>query len=305
MAVRHAADTDQNGVTSAEVVQERLHADAHWIEDGTIELRMLAPDALSSAGAGPTGPQGPAGPTGPQGPIGPQGPPGQPGADGVAGQDGAPGEQGPQGVPGPAGQTGAAGPQGPQGATGDTGPTGATGPAGSQGIQGLTGATGPQGPQGEQGATGQTGIQGPQGIQGIQGIQGNTGSQGPPGAAGLTLIRLMVAARTYTNLGAGPTESNAADRAMIDLTGRTNARIHGHVSVAFVTGNLKVQYSTDGSAFSDLTTGLVSQTSTGLKTSASAVIPAGAKQLVLLRVVATGGNGTEDPVVNGVTVEIT
>lgn len=145
------------------------------------------------------------------------------------------------------------------------------------------------------------GAQGPQGIQGPQGLQG---AQGPQGAAGLTILRLMVAARTYTNLGAGPTESSTADRALIDLTGRTNARVHAHVSVAFGTGNLKVQYSTDGTNFSDLTTGL-SNTGTGLRTSASAAIPAGAKQLVILRIVAFGGNGTEDPVANGVTVEIT
>lgn len=121
----------------------------------------------------------------------------------------------------------------------------------------------------------------------------------------MTLLRLMVAARTYTNQGAGPTESNTADRALIDLTGRSNARIFGHISVAFVTGNVKIQYSTDGTNFSDLTTGLQSQTGAGLKSSASAAIPAGAKQLVVLRVVAFGGNGTEDPVVNGLTVEIT
>lgn len=115
----------------------------------------------------------------------------------------------------------------------------------------------------------------------------------------------MVAPRTYTNQGAGPTESSTSDRALIDLTGRSNARLLAQVSTAFGTGNVKVQYSTDGSSFSDLTTGLQSQTSTGLKASASAAIPAGAKQLVQLRVVAFGGNGTEDPVVNGASVEIT
>jgi len=108
-----------------------------------------------------------------------------------------------------------------------------------------------------------------------------------------------------TNMGAGPVESSVLNRALVDLTGRTNARIHAHVTVAFVTGNLKAQYSTDGSSFSDLTTGLVSPTGTGLKTSASAAIPAGAKQLVLLRMVGYGGNGTEDPAVSGVAVEIT
>ncbi len=166
----------------------------------------------------------------------------------------------------------------------------------------MAGPTGPTGPAGADGSDGAAGATGSQGIQGIQGIQGSTGNTG---AAGLTLIRLQVAAITLTNLGAGPTESSVLNRALVDLTGRTNCRIHAHVTVAFVTGNAKVQYSTDGTTFSDLTTGLVSQTSTGLKTSASAAIPAGAKQLVVLRVVGTGGNGTEDPAVNGVTVEIT
>lgn len=40
-------------------------------------------------------------------------------------------------------------------------------------------------------------------------------------------------------------------------------------------------------------------------TSVASAIPVGAKQLVILRVVAFGGNASEDPVVNGVTVEIT
>jgi len=113
----------------------------------------------------------------------------------------------------------------------------------------------------------------------------------------------MISARTYTNQGAGPTESSTQDRAVIDLTGKTNVWFRAHVSVAFVTGNVKLQYSTDGTTFVDLTGGLQSQTSTGLKASASAAIPAGAKTAVLLRVVAFGGNATEDPVVNALTVE--
>jgi hypothetical protein len=179
------------------------------------------------------------------------------------------------------------------------GPQGDPGSAGQQGIQGIQGVKGDTGDTGAQGIQGLPGQDGQQGIQGIQGVTGN------PGAAGLTLIRLGVAARTYTNQGAGAAESNVADRALVDLTGRTNARIHGHVSVVFVTGNVKAQYSIDGAAWSDLTTGLVAQTSTGLKTSAATAIPAGAKRLVILRVAAFGGNGTEDPVVNAVTVEIT
>jgi hypothetical protein len=92
---------------------------------------------------------------------------------------------------------------------------------------------------------------------------------------------------------------------VVDLTGRTNCRLLAHISVAFVTGNMKAQYSTDGTNFSDLTAALNSPTTTGLKASNSAAIPAGAKTLVILRLAVTGGNGTEDPVVNGADVEIT
>lgn len=133
-----------------------------------------------------------------------------------------------------------------------------------------------------------------------------TGADGATGPAGPVWLVLPIAQanRTFTNLGAGPTESSSTDRVLADLTGKTNVRVFAHITVAFVTGNLKVQYSTDGTNFSDLTTGLQSQTSTGLKTSASAAIPAGAKALVILRMVGYGGNGTEDPAVNGVALEV-
>lgn len=118
-------------------------------------------------------------------------------------------------------------------------------------------------------------------------------------------MRLMVAPRTYTNLVAAVTERSTQDRAAVDLTGRSNVRLLAHVSTVFVTGNVKVQYSTDGTNWSDLTTGLVSPTGAGPKASASAAIPAGAKALVLLRIVGYGGNTTEDPVVNAAVVEVT
>jgi hypothetical protein len=114
----------------------------------------------------------------------------------------------------------------------------------------------------------------------------------------------MVAPRTYTNQGAGPTESSTQDRAVVDLTGRTSARILGHVSTGGTTAVFKAQYSTDGTSFSDLTN-TIAASGTGLKASASMAIPGGAKAVVILRVVATTGNGTEDPVLNGVDVEIT
>ena len=206
-----------------------------------------------------------------------------------------PGGQGPAGPPGPEGPEG---PQGVQGDAGTDGAAGAQGPQGQQGIQGPAGTDGAAGPQGDAGAQGQ------QGIQGIQGIQGAQGDPGAPGAAGLTLIRLMVAPRTFTNLGAGPTEISAQDRAVVDLTGRTNCRVFAHVSTQGVTGVFRAQYSLDASAWVNLTN-TVAAAGTGLKASASAAIPAGAKALCILRFVATGGNTTEDPVVNAAVVEIT
>ena len=125
------------------------------------------------------------------------------------------------------------------------------------------------------------------------------------GPAGVTLLRLLVAPRTYTNQGAGPTESNTADRALIDLTGRTNVRLLGHVSTAGVTAVWRAQYSLNGTTFADLGNTIPSSGATGLKASSLAAIPALAKALVLIRVVATGGNSTEDPVLNGVTLEVT
>jgi hypothetical protein len=114
----------------------------------------------------------------------------------------------------------------------------------------------------------------------------------------------MVAPRTYTNQGAGPTESSTSDRAVVDLTGRANCRILGHVSTGGTTAVFQAQYSTDGTNFSNLTN-TISCATTGLKASTSAAIPAGAKALVILRIVAISGNGTEDPVLNAVDVEIT
>lgn len=272
-------------------------------EEGTVRTKRRDLDAPGEG----SGPEGATGPAGPPGDEGPQGAPGPPGADGPQGPQGPPGAD--STVPGPQGERGPQGPAGADGAQGPEGPAGADstvpGPPGEQGIQGPPGADssveGPQGPQGPAGADGAPGADGAQGIQGTQGVKGDTGLTG---AAGLTLIRLCVAARTYTNQGAGPTESSTADRAVVDLTGRTNARILGHVSTQGSTAVFKVQYSIDGSAWSDLTN-TIAALGTGLKASASAAIPAGAKQLVLLRIVATGGNATEDPVLNAVTVEIT
>jgi len=127
----------------------------------------------------------------------------------------------------------------------------------------------------------------------------------PAGTGSVTdRIQLTVAAGTYTNQGAGPTELSVANRTIVDLTNFANCRLLARVSTTGSTASIKAQYSTDGTNFSDLTT-TISLSGTGLKAGASQAIPAGAKALVVLRLVATGGNGTEDPAVEaGVVVEV-
>lgn len=107
----------------------------------------------------------------------------------------------------------------------------------------------------------------------------------------------------FTNLGAGPTEPNAQNRFQLDLAGYTEARLLGRITTAGVTSILKAQYSLDGTSFSDLTAGF-SMATNGIKASAWTQIPAAAKTLVEVRIVGSGGNGTEDPAYHsGVSLE--
>jgi hypothetical protein len=127
MAIVHAS--------ASAPMTEQTHRgpDRHYVQDESITLRMLAPDALAGLGGGTVGPAGPEGPVGPAGPQGP------------AGIDGAQGLTGPQGLTGDTGPQGPEGPQGLPGADGATGPAGADGPQGIQGIQGEPGPAGADG----------------------------------------------------------------------------------------------------------------------------------------------------------------
>jgi hypothetical protein len=107
--------------------------------------------------------------------------------------------------------------------------------------------------------------------------------------------RFNAGADTLTNLGAGPTEANAENRFVVDLTRAIESRVVGRVQTAGATGELRAQYSTDGTTFADLTT-TFTLASTGLKASSWSALPAGAKALVSCRIVGVNGNGTEDPV---------
>jgi hypothetical protein len=88
----------------------------------------------------------------------------------------------------------------------------------------------------------------------------------------------------------------ARNRTKVDLTSATEARFLSNVATAGAAGaTLKVQYSTDQTAWTDLPGGSASIGTTGLKVSAFTAVPAGAKQDVFLRIVGLGGDGSEDP----------
>ncbi len=298
-------------------------------DDGAQGLQGNAGPAGPQGDPGPPGQDGAQGPAGPPGddgatgPEGPQGPPGLDGSDGAAGQQGPQGDPGPQGPPGPA-PAGTGLVQVTNGVLGSPVAIASFEPAGTAASAVAAHAaaadphTGYQRESEKAAASGYASLDGNTRVPTAQlgsGTANNTTflrgdstwatpAGGGGGGSPSNHIRLNVANRTYTNLGAGPTESNAADRAIIDLTSFTNVRLLARVVTAGVTGSIKAQYSLNASAWSDLTT-TISLAPAGLKASASQAIPVGAKALVLLRLVGVGGNGTEDPVVeSGAAVEV-
>lgn len=210
------------------------------------------------------------------GPMGPYGPKGDPGA------------QGPKGDPGQAGT---------QGVQGETGLTGAQGPKGDPGVQGSIGNTGAQGPKGDTGA---------QGIQGLTGAQGIQGVQGPAASAPSSHIDLKPNSGTalaWTTMPAATTELGAVTiwRRRATLANVTDARLHANVTVAKASpAKLWAQYSTDGTAWSDLgpaasATPSIALAVAGYVVSAWVAVPAAAKVDVHLRVVGSGGTAATGP----------
>ena len=114
----------------------------------------------------------------------------------------------------------------------------------------------------------------------------------------------------FTNLGAGPTEpaqSGVNIRLVLpDLSRFTELRMVGVTQTVGATGDMKFQYSTDDSTWVDLQTNLYDLSlAAGPHATAWEAIPAGAQaDLIVVRLVAVNGNGTEDPVVRGVELQV-
>lgn len=108
-------------------------------------------------------------------------------------------------------------------------------------------------------------------------------------------IPLVGALTTWTNMPAAATEFTGTPRTKADLSAVDDVRIVVCVAVVGNAGaTLAVQYSTDQNTWATLTE-TAGISALNVQVSAWTPIPVGAKGDVFLRVLGTGGNGTIDP----------
>lgn len=109
---------------------------------------------------------------------------------------------------------------------------------------------------------------------------------------------------TVTNIPAAVTEFPGLYRTKLDLTNADQVRLVARVGVAgSASAVLKAQYSTDESAWSDLTP-TASLAAVATPATAWAAVPAGAKADVFIRLVTSGGDGAADPQVRQVQLQV-
>lgn len=114
---------------------------------------------------------------------------------------------------------------------------------------------------------------------------------------------LIPAPLTITNIPAPVTEADRS-RLRVDLTRATSARLMRDVSTAATGAAMaKVQYSSNGSSWSDLGPA-VSLAPASFFVGAWEAIPEGAKADVYLRVVTYDGNGSDDPVIDRMSLQV-
>jgi hypothetical protein len=120
-------------------------------------------------------------------------------------------------------------------------------------------------------------------------------------------IPLVFLARfyTWTNQPAGLTQFPEDPRYIVNLTNAVQVAFACRIITAGASGSvLYLQYSTDDTSFNTLTSNQCSMTATGTKLTTFENVPAGAKGVVYLRVVGSGGDGAADPVFNGLAMWI-
>jgi hypothetical protein len=169
-----------------------------------------------------------------------------------------------------------------------------------------------------QGAKGESGSQGAAGAQGVAGAPGPTGAAGPAGTSAATPETLPLlsdnfasfGSPTWTNQPAALTElfGTTASRVKADLTAAAQVRLLCNVVQAgAATAAIRVQYSIDQSSWNylDGTAGpSVSVSTTGLKVSPWVGPAAAAKADVFIRAVGINGDGTADPSLGNILLQV-
>lgn len=113
---------------------------------------------------------------------------------------------------------------------------------------------------------------------------------------------------TFTNLGASFTEvSNSASRNHVDLSGFTDFRIIAQNSVAATTGDIVIQCDADAAFGSVTNLGSIDNPGTSLNLGAWTAIPAGECKTTggqYIRAGMANGNGTEDPAIRWIRLQV-
>ncbi len=188
------------------------------------------------------------------------------------------------------GQPGPTGPMGPQGSAGPTGPRGPAGPS----------VAGPPGPQGVAGPPGAQAEPGPSGPPGPQGPDGPPGSQGPPGILAAPIDYAMVTQAGHNSAGSpswfipsarGELFGQSA-RVQIDLSNSSQTRVYVQIGGAYgpLGSSIYCQYSLDGGTSWHSLTAPAPVSSGGAQLSPWVLVPAAAKQDVLVRAVSQYGS---------------
>jgi hypothetical protein len=177
---------------------------------------------------------------------------------------------------------------------------------------------GVQGPKGETGAPGAAGVQGAAGAVGPDGAPGPAGETGPTGPGAGTPVNLVLlsdnfaafGSPTWTNQPAALTElfGTTASRLKADLTAATQVRlVCNALQAGAASAAIRVQYSADQTLWNylDGSTGpSVSVGTTGVKVSSWASPTAGAKTDVFIRAVGINGDGTADPSLSNILLQV-
>lgn len=120
-----------------------------------------------------------------------------------------------------------------------------------------------------------------------------------------SLVVGVDASSTWTNLGAGPTSASPDDTVLVDVSEYSVVKMIAKISTPGSAGSTAyLEYTTDGSNWSTLTTNTIALDGSGYVSTDYETIPAGAKaSIIQMRATAQGGDGVADPNIRVVTAQ--